>query len=107
MNLNIPKQVLWNWDVNKRQKKELLFCEFGKVLYLNELFDIVVWIVLKRKMAPSPCAITPGAGTLSHSVHLHSQSMEQLQVLSHKCRQVSSILVSCLGETISWSQIAI
>lgn len=55
-----------------------------KVLHQNELCDIVVWIVLRGKMEPYPCTITVGAGTLSHNVHLHSQSMEQLQALSHK-----------------------
>lgn len=58
-------------------------------------------------MSLYPCTITLGAGTLSHNVRLHSQSMEQLQVLPHEYCQVSSIFVSSLGETISSSQIAV
>ena len=75
--------------------------------YKDGLCDIVVWIVSRWNMSLQPCTITLGAGALSYSVRLHSQSMEHLRVLSHKYHQATSIFVSSLGETISCSQIAI
>lgn len=43
--------------------------------------------------------------TLSYSIHL--QLVKQLHFSSHKCSQVTSTFVLCLGEAILWAQIAI
>lgn len=82
-------QYLWTWasqSKNKRassfelgcyqetKKKNSFFVNLGRFYSISKwaLWHCSVYYFEEGKMAPSPCTITLGTGTLSHNVHLHS-----------------------------------